>query len=261
MNEFNLANIGRPLARITGGKLDKRLISVAPSGEVNPQTDKTFNCLNLPDDAKFQVVPDTKKERDILYITGPSGSGKTTFTAGYLEQYKKKYPKNPIYIFSALKEDETLDKIKGVKRIKIGANLIADPLEIDDLKDSCCVFDDIDVISDKKHREAVYKILNSILETGRHTKTSCINTNHLPTNKGETRRILNESHIVVYFPHSGSVRGVNYLLQEYVGLSKNEIADIKRLPSRWCCIFKNFPQIVMTERNMWFVGGDCEEDD
>jgi hypothetical protein len=51
MNEFNLANIGRPLAKITGGKLDKRLISVAPSGEVNNSTDKTFTCLNLPDDA------------------------------------------------------------------------------------------------------------------------------------------------------------------------------------------------------------------
>lgn len=259
MNEFNVANIGRPLAKIMGGKLDKRLISVAPQGEVNPSTDKTFTSINLPEDAKFQVVPDSKKERDILYITGPSGSGKTTFTAGYLEQYKKKYPKNPIYIFSALKEDETLDKINGVKRIKIGANLLSDPLEIDDFKDSCCVFDDIDVISEKKHREAVYKILNSILETGRHTKTSCINTNHLPTNKGETRRILNESHIVVYFPHSGSVRGVNYLLTEYVGLSKKEIIGIKKMPSRWCCIFKNFPQIIMTEKCMWFVGEDPDE--
>ncbi len=90
MNEFNLANIGRPLAKITGGALDKRLISVAPQGEVNSKTDKTFSCLTLPEDATFQVVPDTTKERDILYITGPSGSGKTTFTAGYLEQYKKK---------------------------------------------------------------------------------------------------------------------------------------------------------------------------
>jgi len=261
MNEFNLANIGRPLAKITGGKLDKRLISVAPSGDVNPKTDKTFTALTLPEDGKFQIVPDSKKERDILYITGASGSGKTTFTAGYLEQYKKKYPKNAIYIFSALKEDETLDKIKGVQRIKIGANLVSDPLEIDDFKDSCCVFDDIDVIGDKKHREEVYKILNKILETGRHTKTSCINTNHLPTNKGETRRILNESHAVVYFPHSGSVRGTNYLLTEYVGISKNEIAAIKKMSTRWCCIFKNYPQVIMTEKSMWLVGADGEEDD
>ena len=260
MNEFNLANVGRPIAKITGGKLDKRLISVAPQGEVNPQTDKTFCNLHLPEDAKFQIVPDTNKERDILYITGASGSGKTTFTAGYLEQYKKKFPKNPIYIFSALKEDETLDKIKGVKRIKIGANLLSDPIDIDDLKDSCCVFDDIDVIGDKKHREAVYKVLNSILETGRHTKTSCINTNHLPTNKGETRRILNEAHVVVYFPHSGSVRGINYLLQDYVGLSKEEISYIKKQNSRWACIYKNFPQIIMLEKQMFFVGQDCDSD-
>ncbi len=154
-----------------------------------------------------------------------------------------------------------MDKISGVKRIKIGANLISDPLEIDDLKDSCCVFDDIDVISDKKHREAVYKILNSILETGRHTKTSCINTNHLPTNKGETRRILNESHIVVYFPHSGSVRGVNYLLTEYVGLSKQEVSAITKMNSRWACMFKNVAVMIMTERRLFFSGADADDED
>lgn len=262
MNEFNLANIGRPLAKIMGGKLDKRLVSVAPQGEVNPETDKTLCSVNLPDDAKFQIVPDTKKERDIIYITGASGSGKSTFTVGYLEQYKKKYPKNPIYVFSALKEDETLDKVKGLKRIKIGPNLVSDPIDpLVDLKDSCCVFDDIDVISDKKQREAVYKILNTILECCRHSNTSCINTNHMPTNKGDTRRVLNEAHVVVYFPHSGSVRGINYLLQDYVGLSKIEIDGIKRLPTRWCAIFKNYPQIIMTERNMWFVGAGLSDDD
>lgn len=261
MNEFNLANIGRPLAKIMGGKLDKRLVSVAPQGEVDPQTDKTLCNVNLPDDAKFQIVPDTKKERDILYITGASGSGKSTFTVGYLEQYKKKYPKNPIYVFSALKEDETLDKVKGLKRIKIGPNLVAEPITIDDLKDSCCVFDDIDVIGDKKQREAVYRTLNEILECGRHSATSCLVTNHLPTNKGDTRRVLNEAHVVVYFPHSGSVRGINYLLQDYVGLSKIEIDGIKRLPTRWCAIFKNYPQIIMTERNMWFVGAGLSDDD
>jgi hypothetical protein len=53
---------------------------------------------------------------------------------------------------------------------------------------------------------------------------------------------------------------VNYLLTEYVGLSKQEIIAIKKTPSRWCAIFKNFPQIIMTERQMWFVGGDEDDD-
>jgi len=252
MNEFNLVKTGRPLCKILDGKLNGTIISVAPRGDVNVNT---FPVIRLPEESKFQIIPDSTKERDILYITGASGSGKTTFTAGYIKEYKKTYKKNEIYVFSALKEDETLDKL-GIQRVKVGNNLIEDPLTIDDFKNSLVIFDDIDVISDKKVREAVYKILNSILETGRHTKTSCINTNHLPTAKNETRRILNEAHAIVYFPHSGSVRGINYLLTDYVGLTKEDIQVIKGMKSRWCCIFKNYPQIAMTERQLWFVGED-----
>jgi len=252
MNEFNLVKEGRPLCKVIDGKLNGTIISVAPQGKVH---ENTFPVIRLPDESKFQMIPDTKKERDILYITGASGSGKTTFTAGYIKEYKKTYKKNEVYVFSALKEDETLDKL-GIKRIKVDYNLIDDPLTIDDFKNSLVIFDDIDVIGDKKIREAVYKILNSILETGRHTKTSCVNTNHLPTAKNETRRILNEAHAIVYFPHSGSVRGINYLLTDYVGLTKQDIQVIKAMKSRWCCIFKNYPQIAMTERQLWFVGED-----
>jgi len=252
MNEFNLVKTGRPLCKILDGKLNGTIISVAPRGDVNVNT---FPVIRLPEESKFQIIPDSTKERDILYITGASGSGKTTFTAGYIKEYKKTYKKNEIYVFSALKEDETLDKL-GIQRVKVGNNLIEDPLTIDDFKNSLVIFDDIDVISDKKVREAVYKILNSILETGRHTKTSCINTNHLPTAKNETRRILNEAHAIVYFPHSGSVRGINYLLTDYVGLTKEDIQVIKGMKSRWCCIFKNYPQIAMTERQLWLVGED-----
>ena len=252
MNEFNLVKEGRPLCKVIDGKLNGTIISVAPKGDVNRNT---FPVIRLPDESKFQIVPDWTKERDILYITGASGSGKTTFTAGYIKEYKKTYKKNEIYVFSALKEDETLDKL-GIKRVKVDKNLIDDPLTIDDFKDSLVIFDDIDVIGDKKLREAVYKILNSILETGRHTKTSCVNTNHLPTAKNETRRILNEAHAIVYFPHSGSVRGINYLLTDYVGITKEDIQVIKGMKSRWCCIYKNYPQIAMTERQLWFVGED-----
>lgn len=252
MNEFNLVKEGRPLCKVINGKLNGTIISVAPKGEVNKNT---FPVIRLPQESQFSLIPDHTKERDIIYITGASGSGKTTFTANYIKEYKKTYKKNEIYVFSALKEDEKLDSL-GIKRIKVDKNLIEDPLTIDDFKNSLVIFDDIDVIGDKKLREAVYKILNAILETGRHSKTSCVNTNHLPTAKNETRRVLNEAHMIVYFPHSGSVRGINYLLTDYVGLTKEDIQIIKGMKSRWCCIFKNYPQIAMTERQLWFVGED-----
>jgi hypothetical protein len=45
-----------------------------------------------------------------------------------------------------------------------------------------------------------------------------------------------------------------------VGISKNEIAAIKKMSTRWCCIFKNYPQVIMTEKSMWLVGAEGEEE-
>ena len=108
-------------------------------------------------------------------------------------------------MFSSLPEDESLDAIKP-QRIKLDSSIYEDPIEVEEFKDSVIIFDDIDVISDKKIREAVYNILNKVLEIGRHFKITALVTNHLPTNGKDTRRILNEAHQVIYFPHSASGR-------------------------------------------------------
>ena len=67
------------------------------------------------------------------------------------KDYKKKYKNHPIYLFSSLTEDESLDSIKP-KRIIIYESLVSDPIEISELAKSCCIFDDIDVISNKKNK-------------------------------------------------------------------------------------------------------------
>ncbi len=255
---LNFDKIGRPLAKIEGGQLANKIVSVAPQEEEGQK--RTYKHIELPQGSKFQLVPNTTKEREIIYICGPSGSGKSTFTSNYIKEYKKKFKGGDIYLFSALSEDEVLDK-HGVKRIKLSPALITDKLTSADFEDALVIFDDIDVISDKKIREAVISVLNSVLEVGRHFKTYCIITNHLPTAGKDTRRVLNEAHEIVYFPHSGSMKGINYLLKEYVGFDNNEIKAIKKLKSRWCCIFKNYPQLAMTERNLWLLAEDGESDD
>ena len=88
-----------------------------------------FRQLKIASDSKFQHIPDTTKEREILYITGPSGSGKSTYTRKYLEQYVKKFKSRPIYLFSSLPSDESLDKIKP-KRIKLDDSLHTDPIKV-----------------------------------------------------------------------------------------------------------------------------------
>ena len=168
-------DVGRPLAMIVGGKYDKKVISV--SDKFNKDDEaliKEFKQLKMTNDAKLQQVPDTTKEREIVYMTGPSGSGKSTYTRKYLEQWKKKNKDKEIYMFSSLPEDESLDDVKP-QRIKLDRSIYEEPIEVEEFKDSVVIFDDIDVISDKKIRDAVYNILNKVLEIGRHFKINFIN--------------------------------------------------------------------------------------
>ena len=113
-------------------------------------------------------------------------------------------------MFSSLPEDEFLDDVKP-QRIRLDSSIYEAPLEVEEFKDSVIIFDDIDVIY------AVYNILNKVLEIGRHFKITALVTTHLPTNGKDTRRILNEAHQVIYFPHSASGR-IKYLLIDYLGL-------------------------------------------
>lgn len=254
---FNLDKIGRPLCKIVGeGKYKNKIVSLFMEGEGEDEITKKLPSLKLTK-AKFQPIPDPDKEREIIYITGPSGSGKSTFTSNYLKNYKKMYKDRPIYLFSALPDDPSIDEIEP-KRIAIDERLITEPLKGEDFRDSFVIFDDIDVISDKKQRDAVYSLLNQILETGRHYNTGCAVTNHLPTNGRDTRRILNECHSITYFPHSGANRGMKYLLTEYLGLDKKTIKKIKSGKSRWATIYKNYPQFCMTENDLFFMN---DEDD
>lgn len=249
---MNLQSIGRTLCRVEGGKLNNKIISISTKDEDDADITKKFNTLTLTGTSKFQQIPDVETERQIGFITGASGSGKSTYIKKYVMQYKKAFKKNPIYLFSALKEDESLDEVKP-SRIKIDDALVSNPIDIEEFKDSMVIFDDIDVIRDKKQREAVYDILNQVLEVGRHHNISCWVANHLPTAGKDTRRILNEAHFIVYFPHSGSARQLNYLLQDYIGLDKKDIKKLKNSKSRWATIFKNYPMIAMTEKEIFVI--------
>lgn len=255
---LNIEKIGRPLCVIEGeGYLKGKLIYVA-TGSEKPK--EGFPRLELPTEFHLQQTPDTTKEREILYITGASGSGKSTYIRKYCEKYQKAYPSRDIYLFSSLKEDESLDAIKP-KRVKLDESIISNPIKVEDLEESLCIFDDIDVLSNKKIREAVLAISNQILEIGRHYKISCCYSNHLPTSKGDTRRILNEAHSITYFPHSGSLRGTRYLLEQYVGMDIKEIMAIKKMDTRWATIFKHYPSVIMTEKQIWLMSAGAADEE
>ena len=82
--------------------------------------------------------------------------------------------------------------------------------------------DDIDVLTNKKIREEVYKIMNQGLEIRRHHRINMVITNNLPSNGKDTRRVLNESSSFTYFPHSANAKN-RYFLENYVGIDKKMI--------------------------------------
>ena len=251
---FQTNNKLRMVAKIQGGKYNNKIVSLNPKMEDKDKLD--FDCLVIPNNCYFQMVPDKTLERQIIYITGVSGSGKSTFTRKFVKEYKKIFKENEVYLFSCLTSDESLDEVKP-KRFRIEDDLVTDPIKPEELSNSLVIFDDIDTIANKKIKEAVYQLLNEVLQIGRHHKISAIITNHLPTYFNWTRIILNECHVVVYFP-SFATNKVEYLLENYVDLEKKEIRKFKRMNTRWVALFKHAPRIFLSEHEIGFLDQDDE---
>ena len=254
---LNFEGIGQPICIIANKDEKKRgqtpiiCVSESESGLARP-----FDELSLRDkpDNHFQLIPNTEQERQILYITGSSGSGKSYFTKKYCKEFARVFPKRPIYLISSVEKDESVDDIKNLKRLKLKSKeFLEEEFVIDDFKDCLVIFDDTDCITDKKLRLKVNSILGMILETGRHTNTYCIYTSHLATAGNDTKRILNESHSITFFPKTMGGRMMKYLCENYLGLDKNEIKHIKDIPSRSISIMKTYPKVVVGDKDIFLL--------
>lgn len=203
-------------------------------------------------------VPDHKRKgkkiepkRECLYISAPSGGGKSTYVAFYAMEYKKLFPRNKIYMFSRVNEDPSIDYYIKLKRIIINDNLVENPIEPAELKNSLVIFDDIDTIPDREQRKTVSQIRKDLLQTGRHEDVYVASTSHQITNYLETRDLLTESRGVTFFPQSGDVHHIEYFLKKYGGIRKQEeINKILGLPSRWITLYKSFPMYILHEQGV-----------
>ena len=95
---------GELIAKINGSK--KKL-------HVSCDNDESHHKeLKLQTGQSFQLTVNSDKERQILYICGASGSGKSFFAKQYCDEYTRHHKKNPIYLFSSLSADDSVDCIK-----------------------------------------------------------------------------------------------------------------------------------------------------
>lgn len=248
---------GIPVAQIKGrGNNSKKIVYLKDKSKdqdvnenlVDISTDKDmddlFNNLEI-NYGLVEPIPNTKVDRESIFIAGPAGSGKSYFSGRYMDQYHKKYPDNPIVIFSRKSEDPAIDNYEWDPiRIQLDEEYLYDPVLLEDLENTCVLFDDIDTFP-KDIRESVQHLRDDILEVGRSFHITTICTSHQLMNYKSTRVLLNEATQVVFFPKSGSQYHIKRFLKVYCGLDKDQIKDIINLPSRWIMINKSYPMYVM----------------
>ena len=133
--------------------------------------------IPLPQKVDLSEKDISKRPSSRMYITGPTNCGKSTFASKYIRELQNRHNK-PIYVFSVLPDDEPIDKL-GPKRIRLDEELIKEPIELSELKNSIVVFDDIDTIKNKKLKESVQNLRDTCLSEGRHYNISTICTSHV----------------------------------------------------------------------------------
>ena len=200
--------------------------------------------IDLSDEGQFQLIPSPDpKKREVFYIAGASGSGKSYIAKGIAEYYHKLFPKRNMYLISKLEEDSTLDKVKELNRIPI-ESFIEDYPQLEEFSDSLIIFDDFDTFTGDAEK-VIHKLIDDLATMGRHTNTTMLVLSHYLTNYKKTRLILNEATHVVVYPQATSFHALTYLLKTHVGMSRDDIRDLKKM-GRWVCIYKHYPQWLIS---------------
>jgi hypothetical protein len=280
MPYLTLKKDGRAIAKIVGGRYNNKKVYLVEQDDDSDDDEKTIkikitnpkfkvleninkltkdfkNAMNdkrdeiIIPDGTLQPLPRTDK-RDCYYIAGAEGSGKSFFASKYIREFLKMNPDKEFYIFSKVEDDEALDDMEP-NRIALNEDLLDDPIDVEELKDSIVLFDDIDTLNDKKLLDNVRNLRDAILEVGRHHNIYILTTAHNMTNNKATKMSLLESSCVVFFPGMGDKYHINRFLKEYVGLDKANIDKIYSLPSRWVMIHKRAPNYVMYEKGCYLL--------
>ena len=255
---LNFESNGSGIAMIKNGtgKMKNKTVYL----DSNAKSLHGFNDLKIEgEDTYFQLLPDLKKNRQVIYVNGSSGSGKTFWIKRYLQEYKRIYPKSEIYVFSPFDSDVSYEGVK-IKNIKIEPELLEDNLTSKDFEDSICVFDDVEALSNRTLRKEVLRIMDDILCLGRHYNCSACVVFHEACNGALTKKVLNESHAMVFFPATLGTRSLKYLCENYLGMDKDEIKRLKKLKTRAVAIIKSYPKLVLSEKDIYCLcdGSDSE---
>jgi len=246
---LNLEGNGESIASIKKNGKKDAIVSLGEGSK--------FETLDLKlegDDEKFQLIPNDKKERSCHAVFGQAGSGKSFWCCEYIKEYIKVHPKRPVYLFTTITSDiGCLKDIKKIKIVELNSEFANDDIPMEDLKQSLCLFDDIDNIRDKYLKKKLFQTLNDTLQVGRKFEIDVVITFHVANAGHDTKIILNECNSITFNYRVMGNRALKYLLDAYLGLDKKQIERIKKLEGRMITVMKTYPTLVLTEKELYVL--------
>lgn len=256
MATLSITGDGTPIAIIRGGRDGDKIIDIRNTAENEP----AIREITLVE-GTFESIPNIRERQiDRLYVSGPTGCGKSTYCHQYVRNCLRMNPSMEFYIFSRLDSDESskLDELQPI-RIIVDDDFAKMKIDISQFSNSVCLFDDIDVSASGEASKKAQKLLDQMLQVGRHNNINVIYANHMACNYKQTRLILAEANKIVLFPSSGDHRNVERVLKEYVGLSDDFIRQCMRNKSRYILISKTAPMYVLTETGVFIPKSKYEK--
>lgn len=246
---LNLESNGDVIASIKKDKKKDATVSLGEGSKFG-----TDDLILEGEDEHFQLIPNTKKERSCHAIFGQAGSGKSFWCCQYIKEYIKVHPKRPVYLFTTITSDiGCLKDIKKIKVVELNSGFANDDIPMEDLKQSLCLFDDIDNIRDKNLKKKLFQTLNDTLQVGRKFEIDVLITFHVANAGNDTKIILNECNSISFNYRTFGNRALKYLLDAYLGLDKKQIDRIKKLDGRMITVLKTYPKLVLSEKELYVL--------
>ncbi len=215
----------------------------------NNEIKNSYEDIKVKDSEYIQLTADPESERICLYIVGSSGSGKSHYATEFIKEWKGTNRGKKIYLISPITDDKNINGLKPTRINPESDAFIQDPPSCEDFSNSLLICDDIEAYT-KNITNRIMNLINSILTTGRHHKVSLIFIAHNPTQGVMTKILLLESHGIVMFPKTMGGKSSKYLLDQYLGLSKEQIKKIKNIKSRAVCVLRTYPQTMISENEI-----------
>jgi len=213
--------------------------------------DKAELEINEKDIGEGIVVPmmvrQEKEHCNHVFIAGGTLSGKSTLASTLAHDYNTKFKDNRVILISGVHDKKNYNdkRIKHLFPIRLDETLLEDPLKMEELHDSCAIFDDIGASDNKDVIYDLEALRDQCIKTGRHHNIDTITTSQSLLDGNATKHALRNCFQVVAFPSSAGKYQLANFLHQYIKMGKDDSERVLNVPSRYVLINRTAPTYVL----------------